>query len=238
MQPKWNLKLSYSKAFIDAPYMYRKINLFLLTYFGYPELAIELEPESLHSFQLTFGANRWLPGLNFEVNGFYNRARDLIIPNMFEHQNTGSIDTYGIELSANYQYRRFSSYLAATWQDVGRTEIYDYEVGHALNTPVISANAVLAWQVTKNLKLNTHIDFQGLQHAHYLDILSYSAYSSGMLFLVELEKEYQENPTQELEKLISLVTNSTSENKKSIPVSKDIPARVHRSPSGACRSVY
>ena len=226
VQPKWNLKLSYSKAFIDAPYMYRKINLFLLTYFGYPELAIELEPESLHSFQLTFGANRWLPGLNFEVNGFYNRARDLIIPNMFEHQNTGSIDTYGIELSANYQYRRFSSYLAATWQDVGRTEIYDYEVGHALNTPVISANAVLAWQVTKNLKLNTHIDFQGLQHAHYLDILSYSAYSSGMLFLVELEKEYLENPTQELEKLISLVTNSTSENKKSIPVSKDIPARV------------
>lgn len=233
VQPKWNLKLSYSKAFIDAPYMYRKTNFFLLTYIGYPELAVELEPESLHSFQLTLGANHWLPGLNFEVNGFYNRARNLIFPFIYEHQNSGNIDTYGIELSANYQYRRFSSYLTATLQDVShietqtaRMEIYSYDVDHALNTPVISANAVLAWQATKNLKLHTHIDFQGLQHAHYLDVLSYTAYTSGMLYLAELNSEYEMNPTNELKTIISGLSESLQKERMSVSVSKEIPARV------------
>ena len=226
VQPKWNLKLSYSKAFIDAPYMYRKVNLFLLTYFGYPELAIELEPESLHSLQLTFGANHWLPGLNFEVNGFYNRARDLIIPNVYEHMNTGKADTYGIELSANYQYRRFSSNLTATWQDVSQMEIYSYDVGHALNTPVFTANAVLAWQVTKNLKLHTHIDFQGRQHAHYLDMLSYASYNSGFLYIVTLEKEYKERPSNNLLNQLNYMTEVLEKERMSIPVSKELPARV------------
>ena len=39
VQPKWNVKLSYSKSFIDAPYLYRKINLFLATSAGYKDLA-------------------------------------------------------------------------------------------------------------------------------------------------------------------------------------------------------
>ena len=67
VQPKWNVKLSYSKSFIDAPYLYRKINLFLATSAGYKDLATELDPEALHSYQLTIGANQWLPGLDFET---------------------------------------------------------------------------------------------------------------------------------------------------------------------------
>ncbi len=107
VQPKWNVKLSYSKSFIDAPYMYRKINLFLATFAGYKDLATELDPEALHSYQLTFGANQWLPGLDFEINGFYNRARNIIYMNIIEHENSGSSDIYGVELSAKYKYSNF-----------------------------------------------------------------------------------------------------------------------------------
>ncbi|MGX8698113.1 MAG: TonB-dependent receptor domain-containing protein, partial [Prevotella sp.] len=90
VQPKWNLKLSYSKAFIDAPYLYRKINLFMANFMGFTQYAEDLDPESLYSWQLTFGATQWVPGLNFEVNAFYNHARDLIVPHLIEHTNSGS----------------------------------------------------------------------------------------------------------------------------------------------------
>jgi iron complex outermembrane receptor protein len=226
VQPKWNLKLSYSKAFIDAPYMYRKINLFLYSYMGYPELTVDLAPESLHSLQLTFGANHWLPGLNFEINGFYNRARDLIIPNVSEHENTGNINTYGIELSANYQYRRFSSYLTATWQDVGREEIYDYDIKQAISTPTISANAVLAWQVTKSLNLHTHIDFQGRQQAFYLDIINYAAYYSILSYLRDLILKYEARPTNDLQHEIDVILGTLENPRQKMSVTKDVPARV------------
>ena len=45
---------------------------------GSLEFVEGLSPERVHSFQLSFAGNKWAKGLDFEVNGFYNRAEDLI----------------------------------------------------------------------------------------------------------------------------------------------------------------
>ena len=47
-----------------------------------------------------------------------------------------------------------------------------------------------------------------------------------MMFLIQLEKEYEMNPSQELENFINRMTETTLLHRKSIPVSEDIPARV------------
>ena len=225
LQPKWNVKLSYSKAFIDAPYLYRKTNLILDTILEDDENN-DLKPESLHSFQLTFGAMQWLPGLNFEVNGFYNRARDVIYQYVALHYNTGNYDTYGVELSASYQNRRFTAHTNATWQSVSRAELFDLNFGHSLSTPDFAANAVLAWQATKNLKLRTHIDFKSRQHVFYIDIYKYGLYRALDNMLKELKQEYALNPTPEGKEQIENFEASIESYQNDIPVYKEIAPRV------------
>ena len=227
VQPKWNVKLSYSKAFIDAPYMYRKTNLMVATILGYDtEDEDYLQPESLHSYQLTFGATQWLPGLNFEVNGFYNRARDLIYQYVAEHYNTGNYNTYGIELSANYERRRFSSNLSATWQDVSRAELFDLNFGYSLSTPEFAANAVFAWQATKNLKLRTHVDFKSRQHVFYLDIMKYGVYRALYDMYLEAKDVYDADPTPENKELMDYYDEQSEAVQADTPVFKEISSRV------------
>ena len=117
VQPKWNVKLSYSKAYIDAPYYYRKTNVFLQAFAGVTKASALLDPETMHSYQLTFGATQWAKGLNFEINAFYNKA--------------------------------------------------------PLNTPEFSANSVLTWRATKQLKLHTRLGYYSKQHTQYYDITNY-----------------------------------------------------------------
>jgi iron complex outermembrane receptor protein len=227
VQPKWNLKLSYSKSFIDAPYLYRKTNLIVAYYLGADEEDSDiLEPETLHSFQLTFGTNQWLPGLNVEVNGFYNIARDLIYQYVAEHYNTGNYNTYGIELSADYQRRSFTAHVNATWQGVSRAELFDITFGHSLSTPDFSANAVLAWQATKNLKLRTHVDFKSRQHVFYLDILEYGAYRTFSNLLREFKEAYAIDPTPENKEMVEFYEQVTTEKQNDVPVFKEIGSRV------------
>ncbi len=192
VKPKWNIKLSYSKSFIDAPFMYRKQNNYLSEYLGQSSYDIELEPEALHSAQLTFRATQWLPGLNFEVNGFYNHARNLIYYMLQNHGNTGVINNYGIELSASYEHRRFTANLSTTWLTTPRNDMFEVKLSHALNTPDISADAVLAWQATNHLKLRTHLDFKGKQHAYYYDIKEYSSLIQTINLYIQKSQELDE----------------------------------------------
>ena len=235
VQPKWNLKLSYSKAFIDAPYMYRKINLFLANFMGYTQAAPELHPESLYSWQLTFGANQWLPGLNFEMNAFYNNARDLIVPFLIEHFNSGHINTYGLELTASYQRHRLSAHFNATWQDVSHNSQAGYSYDHALNIPTITANGIVAWQTTRNLRLHTRIGLEGRQHTSYIDILNYAIYQSTLNIWMEKVAEFDEylnSPDYDSdvseEKLaeIERFRNLADEQESKIDVNTTVPARV------------
>ena len=194
-RPTWNLKLSYSKAFIDAPYLYRKSNLFLYLYAGFDSiLASDLQPEAFHSYQFTFAALQWIKYLNFELNAFYNRARDLIFVRLVEHENSGNFDSYGLELTTAYEYRRFKAHVAASWQTTSKAEIFTKSFDKPLNTPAVAVNAVMAWRPTARLNLHTHIDFAGKQHTYYLDIFKYSHTLELITKQAQMATENYDNP--------------------------------------------
>ena len=151
LQPKWNVKLSYSRSFVDAPFFYRKTND-LMGYYS------ELNPEKLKSLQLTFQLVNPVPGLTVELNGFYNRSEDLIYANGFLHVNSEPFSTYGLELSSSYKSKRFNANFA---MEVLRSNDAEYSISthskRILNVPNFSTSTVLAWEIVKNLKLHTHI---------------------------------------------------------------------------------
>ena len=226
LQPKWNLKLSYSKSFIDPPYLYRKSNLFFASLQGKEKTYAELTPESFYSYQLTFGATQWIPGLNFEVNAFYNKARDLIFLEIYEHYNAGSMNTYGLEFVGRYERKRFSAHFTGIWQKTPKFNLFEYNVGHALNTPTVSANAVLAWHATKNLQLHTHIDFKSKQKAFYFDILKYIEYLGALNHVLAQLERYRDNMTDEIREYIAGLTQYTDQLSEEVPVYKDVDPRV------------
>lgn len=176
LQPKWNVKLSYSKSFVDAPYLYRKTNSFLKTFqTSVLYLDENLQAESLNSLQLTFAGNEWLPGLNFEVNGFYNRAKDIIMTHVIEYLNEGNNETVGLELMANYRHRRFTADFNMSWIHTMKNNVFIRDINTNNNTPKLMSNLVLGWQATKQLKLHSHLGFMGKQETYNTDVVQFIA---------------------------------------------------------------
>ena len=179
LQPKWNLKLSYSRSFVDAPYLYRKTNELLdvlVNEDSYQISADKLNPEFVNSLQVTFSGLEWLRGLNFEINAFYNKASNLIQTHVITQENQGTNKTGGIEFMANYHNRKFTVDFNLTWTHTFKSNILERDVDDNNNTPAIMSNAVVAWQVTPRLKLHTHILFEGRQ----------DMYNTGLVELLNL----------------------------------------------------
>ena len=189
-RPKWNAKLSYSKSYIDAPYLYRKTNEVLLYYLDVKNTPSTIDPETLHSWQLSFSGLEWVRGLNFEINGFYNRAHDLIYLFMADHANAGDMDAYGIELSGNYHTSRFSADVNTTWQDSKKNKIFEFDIDRLTNTPSLTINTILSWKASKRLSLHTHLQYYSSQKSFHLEPVNYSAY-------VNLTSEYVDMIIQE-----------------------------------------
>lgn len=174
LQPKWNLKLSYSKSFVDAPYMYRKIDQLLPLLVNSSLIkddlsGIQLSPEFVHSIQLTFSSLQWAKGLNFEINGFYNKADNLIQTHTVEHYNEGINKTVGIEFMGNYRQKNFTADLNLTWIHTISANVTIRQIDSNNNTPAIASNLVLSWKPIPNLNLHSHILFESKQTSYNLD---------------------------------------------------------------------
>jgi len=175
LQPTWNLKLSYSKSFVDAPYMYRKIDqllpLLVNTNFIKDDLKdIQLSPEFVHSVQLTFSSLQWVKGLNFEINGFYNKADNLIQTRIVEHYNEGTNKTVGIEFMGNYRQKNFTADLNFTWIHTISANVFIKNIDSNNNTPAFASNLVLSWKPIQNLSIHSHILFESKQTSYNLDM--------------------------------------------------------------------
>ena len=229
VQPKWNVKLSYAKAFIDAPYLYRKTNQFLLAFMGKKgrdQHEYGLDPEFMHSYQLTLAMTQLLPGLDMELNTFYNRTRNLIFMDIITHFNMGNSDIYGLELSGNYKYRNFSANLSASWLKNGNYELYYNTYDKAFNMPELSVKSTLAWKVTKQLNLHTHMAFSSKQLTCYEDIIMYGTYEKADKTIGALEakqKAGEKLTAQEEQALQTAMTNYFQSLEHMLPI-KDIPA--------------
>ncbi len=207
VQPKWNIKLSYSKSFIDAPYLYRKSNIFIIAFLNYGtiDLTDDLSPESLHSYQLTFGTTQWLKGLDFEINAFYNKARDIIYMGIMEHTNSGNSDIYGLEFSGSYEHPRFTAKVSASWQKAKKYEAY-YQSIKPMNLPEFTANGVFAWQATKHLKLHSHLAFSSHQYNQCYNIKNYITSQQIQSVLNNVYSKYEnleDFPLSDFEKIMT-----------------------------------
>ena len=157
LQKKWNAKFSYSKSFVDAPYLYRKINEFIPEYTGDSIKGYSLGAETMHSYQLTLSGTDWVEGLNLELNGFYNRAQDLIYAGLLTYANAGTYKTIGVEFTGRYRRNRLFSNLTVAWQHVLQSEIYMNDINDAFNIPKWTFNAVVGYDILKNLRVHGHV---------------------------------------------------------------------------------
>ena len=185
LRPKWSTRLSYSKSFVDAPYIYRKANLLsTLMSGGDADDARILSPERVHSWQLSFAATNWVRGLNVEVNGFYNSAEDLIMTHIIDYENVSKNQTAGVELMASYEpSRRLSCHANLTWTQTFKSnmmglelpdEVKDYftaDIDANNNTPALRGNLVVGWQATNRLQLHGHLLFESKQTSYNTDLV-------------------------------------------------------------------
>ena len=194
LRPKWNVKLSYSKSFVDAPYFYRKANLMVKALQGTTgDFAEKVLPERIHSFQLSFAGNGWVKGLDFELNGFYNRAEDLIMTHIMDYKNASKNKTVGAEFAASYRSPRFYANFNLTWTHTFKSNLMGIDLGETLNayfdtdindnnnTPAIMSNLVLGWQATKRLKVHTHLLFEGKQTSFNTDLVQLVRAAGGIV---------------------------------------------------------
>ena len=185
LRPKWSARLSYSKSYVDAPYIYRKANLLTqLMAGGEEDQAGTLSPERVHSLQLSFAGTNWVRGLNFEVNGFYNRADDLIMTHILDYENAGKNQTCGVELMASYEpSRKLSTHLNLTWTKTFKSNMMGIELPDLLkefftsdiddnnNTPALRGNLVVGWQASKRFRLHGHLLFETSQTSYNTDLV-------------------------------------------------------------------
>ena len=175
MRDRLNFKFNYSKSFVDVPYHYR------LDEFSYYASKQGLQPERLHSFQLTAAAKNFVKGLETEINFYYNNAKGLL--------STGNNETYnwdlavlGAELVAKYSIGDFSlnasishlqtqSYNSLVIKKGDDDLTYEYEDDDHLsyrnsvfNVPNFTANIVAGYKFFDQMRLNVKLYYTGRQY--------------------------------------------------------------------------
>lgn len=161
LQPKWSLKLSYAKSFVDAPYFYRNNTLDTTT--GGESLLSEY----LHSWQLTFIGNLFTPQIEFDANLFYNRATGFIVPDGTVYTNAGKLENLGLELTATYTYKKLTSRFNLTWQYVLSSDKYNVKGSSVYNIPSVTANLIASYELFKGVRVNSHLNILSGQTSLY-----------------------------------------------------------------------
>ena len=120
---------------------------------------------------------------------------------LLDYGNDAQSDIYGLEFSGKYETSRFSAHLSSSWQ---KAHMYEYNADpfdHPFNTPEFSANSVLTWRATKQLKLHTHLGYYSKQHTQYYNIANYVMLKQATTQLTELVTEiftkYKDDPIGE-----------------------------------------
>lgn len=145
LHDRLNLKASYSRSFVDAPYYYR--NNDMDTYSG----GENLKAEYLSSYQLTFAYRHSPSAMDIECNFFYNRASHFLFtqPETRIFENAGSLDMGGVELIARYKTDRFNADANFCYQRVLSYANF-FVTGRSVNNiPDFTANATMEYALLK-----------------------------------------------------------------------------------------
>lgn len=137
----FSAKLSYSRAFVDAPYFFRQNTS--NPYRG----SQNLQPEYMNSVQLDFLGTFEKLNLSYDVNLFYNNLTDIIVNNPSivistdpKYINAGKLKVLGVEAGLNYQLPSFHAHANMTWQYAQDAEQYYYTNHEIYSVPSFILN--------------------------------------------------------------------------------------------------
>ena len=140
----WSFKASYSRSFVDAPYLYRASNI--ASYRG----GIDLKPEIMNAVQLSAIYSSPNSALTYDGNIFYNSLTDLIYYDKTSasdqpaYKNAGSLKMIGVENVLSYTRNRFRGHLNVTYQQVVEATKYSTTGNRVNSIPSLTANMVLS----------------------------------------------------------------------------------------------
>lgn len=157
LKPKWSMKLSYAKSFVDAPYFYRYNKL---DNFAGGE---DMLSEYLNSWQFTVRSNHLVKGLELEGNFFINEATNLVHPEGMQYYNSGSMKNLGVELNATYRHDRLYVLGNATWQHLLESKDYKAIGNQIYNIPDFNANLNVSYRLLDNLRINAGANYYSSQ---------------------------------------------------------------------------
>ena len=229
LRPTWNAKLSYSKAFVDFPYIYPVEDMLWHILYGFnSKYSNSLQPERMHSWQLSVAGNNRARSLNVEANFFYNRASDLIVSYLYNYYTNDSYNhVIGLELKGSYHHPRFTADLNLTWTHTLKSQLLHDVIeeddpasgaNKNNNTPAIVANGVLTWKVMPRLRLHTHILFESRQNSYFYDSRNFVMMYN---YVVKAEEAEAAGDMETLEKCVRMIDELGSHLNQNI----EMPAR-------------
>lgn len=138
--PNVTLKASYAHSFVDASYIYRAN-----TSATYGD-GSKLTPEKMDAYQITANLANSQKTVNYEVNAFYNKLKDLVAWEYTDGEdygmfNIGKLDLFGIDNSFSYKDKRQSVVATASYMRVVKTKNDYYVNGKEMfNVPPFYVN--------------------------------------------------------------------------------------------------
>ena len=137
---KFSTKLSYSRAFVDAPYLTRNNTS------NGARGSEDLMPEYMNAIQLDFMGriDKW--HLSYDVNFFYNHLTDIVVnnpstdPSTPKYINSGSLKVAGAEAELSFKLPSFRIDANMTYLRPLEAEGYYYKDHKIYSIPAFTAN--------------------------------------------------------------------------------------------------
>lgn len=153
--PQWSTRLSYSRAYVDAPYFYRASKLSLFS--G----SDKMESQTMDAFSLTGAWTRQDLGLRLELNAFFNMSQNQVVYSPTEtlknggspFYNAGHVNVGGVEFVGEWAPKDRGTYINmnATYQKAFRLENYGSTEGMRIgNIPEFIMNIIAGQRVVNS----------------------------------------------------------------------------------------
>ena len=139
---KFSTKLSFSRAFVDAPYFYRHNST------NGARGSEDLMPEFMNAIQLDFMGRIDSWHLDYDVNFFYNHLTDIVInnpstdPTTPKYINSGSLKVAGAEAELGFSIPSFRIDANMTYLRPLEAEEYYYTDHQIYSIPSFTANLI------------------------------------------------------------------------------------------------
>ncbi|WP_455636255.1 TonB-dependent receptor [Parabacteroides sp.] len=155
----WNLKLSYARSFVDAPFFYRVSTLV------YPG-SDSLEPQYMDNVQLSSTVKIKPLHLTYDFNLYFNHVSDIIYLAQSAYENSGKLNMIGWENSLTYRIPHFTAWGNITYQHALDVDNYSATGNKIHAIPDFMFNVVAEkelYPLIKNLWVNAKLSAHSKQ---------------------------------------------------------------------------